>query len=106
MNASLMSRMWTSGRQGVPSLLMKTRPVVTAQPTRLFTTRSPRRRGETPYAVALRMYTGQKSGPASLRRSSSTKTFDRPYAVTGLNAAVSSRTSLGSAAPYTLHDDE
>ena len=53
-----MSSMWTIGRQGVPSLLMWTRPSAYAQATRLFSTRSKRRRGETPYAVALRRNVG------------------------------------------------
>ena len=88
-----MSSMWTSGRHGVPSLLRNTSPVVTAYPTRLFTTRSPRSRGDTPNAVALRRYVGLKESSASAARSCSARTFDHPYGVTGLNEALSSRKS-------------
>ncbi len=53
-----------AGRHGVPSLAIRTSPVVYAKPTRLFTTRSARRRGETPYAVELRRYAGLKLSSA------------------------------------------
>ena len=43
-----MSCTCTSGRHGVPSLRMRMRPVVYAQPTRLLSTTSRRRRGDAP----------------------------------------------------------
>jgi len=73
-----MSSMCTIGRHGVPSLLMNTRPVVSAHAVKLFSTRSNRSRGETPYAVAFRKYTGLNSALASCDTSCSTSTFDRP----------------------------
>ena len=81
----MMSRMCTSGRHGEPSLCSSTLPVVTACPTRLLTTMSARRRRDTPYAVALRRYTGENVSSASSLTSCSTRTFDSPYGVTGLN---------------------
>ena len=62
-----MSSTCTSGRHGVPSLWMRISPVVKAYPTRLFTTRSARRRGDMPYAVAFRRNTGLKRSSASAR---------------------------------------
>ena len=61
------SSMCTSGRHGMPSLLMSTSPVVQAYPTRLLTTRSPRSRDETPKAVALRRKVGLNASSASRR---------------------------------------
>src|SRR5690349_2076095 len=95
-----------SGRHGVPSLLRWTLPVVTAQPTRLLTTISPRSRGDTPYTVALRRNVGLNLSSASSSRSCSTATLDSAYAVIGEKDACSSRMSSGLDAPYTLHDDE
>ena len=67
------------GRQGVPSLLTYTRPVVYAEATRSLSTMSSRRRGETPYAVALRgALLGDKSSSASSAMSRWAKTFDLP----------------------------
>jgi hypothetical protein len=60
-DARQMSSAWTMGRHGVPSLLMSTFPVATAQAVKLFKTMSQRSRGETPYAVALRKSTGENS---------------------------------------------
>ena len=68
--------MCTIGRQGVPSLLSSTFPEVNAQATRLLSTRSKRRRGETPYAVALRRNVGLKSASASVATSCSTRTLE------------------------------
>ena len=76
-----MSRRCTSGRHGEPSLWSRTLPVVTACPTRLFTTMSARRRR--PYAVALRKYTGEKLSLASSCSACSTRTLESPYGVTG-----------------------
>src|SRR5678809_257699 len=83
---------------------MTTSPVVNATPTRLLTTISARRRGDTPYAVALRKKIGLKRASASCATSRSTSTFDRPYAVIGLNSAFSS-SSASPAAPYKLQDE-
>src|SRR5437867_1397465 len=74
-------------------------------PTRLLTTTSARRRGETPYAVAFLKNVGLKLSSASFATSCSTSTFDRPYAVIGLNAACSSSIVSPPAAPYRLHDE-
>src|SRR5262245_15777961 len=46
--AQEMSWMWTIGRHGVSSLMMRIRPVVWAQQTKLFRTTSARRRAESP----------------------------------------------------------
>src|SRR5262245_39271499 len=100
-----MSSMWTSGLHGVPSLWMRTSPVVTAAPTRLLTTTSERRRGETPYAVGLRRKVGLKRASASCDTSASTRTFEAPYAVIGLKSASSVSTLSVLAAPYKLHDE-
>ena len=72
-----MSRMWTIGRQGVPSLLMLTSPVVCAHATRLLRTTSQRRRGETPYAVAFRSDTTVYAVRRA-RDVAPTRTFDSP----------------------------
>ena len=78
MNARQMSSTWTIGRHGVPSLLIRTLPVATAQAVRLFKTMSHRTRGDTPYAVALRSRTGLNSSDASVSSSSSALTFEIP----------------------------
>ena len=85
-----MSRMWTIGRHGEPSLLSRTAPVVCAQAARLLRTTSHRSRGDTPYAVALRRATTVYDGPSSAAMSRSTRTFDSPYGVTGRSGDVSS----------------
>src|SRR5215207_2726706 len=92
-----------SGRQGVPSLMIL--PVVWAQPTRLLRTRSTRSRAETPYAVALRIETGAKLGPARSTSASSERTFDSEYTVRGFSGALSSTVS-SEEVPYMLQDDE
>jgi len=86
--------------------LSRIRPVVNAQPTRLFRTTSSRRRGEAPYAVALRSETGEKPESASSTRPSSERTFDSAYGVSGLSGASSSSASSRPEAPYMLHDEE
>src|SRR2546428_3945722 len=86
--AAEMSRMWTMGRQGVPSLLIYTLPVVYAHATRSFKTTSSRRRGDAPYAVAFLKEVGLKCASANRAISRSTRTLDAPYAVTGLSGAV------------------
>src|SRR4030095_4525492 len=101
-----MSSTCTSGRQGVPSLLIKTSPVVYAKPTRLFTTRSLRSFGETPYAVAFRRNVGLKLSSASRETSSSTRILDAPYGVTGLKVASSFNISFPSDTPYKLQEEE
>ena len=62
---------------------------------------SARSRGENPNAVALRIETGTKSSSASAIRSSSTRTFETAYGVTGLSGASSSTSSSPDCAPYT-----
>ena len=47
------------------------------------------------------METGTKSASASAMRSSSTRTFDSAYGVTGLSGASSSTSSSPDCAPYT-----
>src|SRR6266849_9712907 len=101
----MMSRMCTIGRQGVPSLLTRIRPVVIAEATKSFNTRSSRRRGDAPYAVAFLIYVGQKFSSASRATSRSTSTLDTPYGVTGFSSAVSSR-KPPPAAPYVLQEEE
>src|SRR6266545_2772174 len=101
-----MSSTCTSGRQGVPSLLMRTSPDVNAWPARLFTTMSARRRGETPYAVAFRRKVGLNRSSAIGLTSRSTSTLDSPYGVIGLNAAPSVSIASPPEAPYRLHDEE
>src|SRR5271165_3122643 len=93
------------GRQGVPSLLMRMRPVVKAEATKSLSTMSSRSRGDAPYAVAFLMNVGLKFSSARGLMSRSTSTFDSPYGVTGLSDAFSSRKS-SPAAPYVLHEDE
>jgi len=51
-----------------------------------LSTTSKRSRGETPYAVAQRRNVGVKESSASSAMSRSARTFDSPYAVTGLSA--------------------
>ena len=94
-----MSAAWTSGRQGVPSESTSTSPDRSAWPTRLFSTMSARSRGEKPKAVALRMNTGLKSPSASACRSSSTRTLDSAYGVTGRSGASSATSSSPPEAP-------
>ena len=57
---------------------MKTFPVATAHAVKLLRTMSHRRRGDTPYAVALRMITGLKSAVANSSSSPSARTFEIP----------------------------
>ena len=85
-----MSRPCTSGRQGLPSLIMAIFLVVQASPDRLFSTMSNRCRGEAPKAVALRMNVGEKSSSAIAVRSRSTSVLHSAYAVCGLIGEVSS----------------
>ena len=66
---------------------------------------SARSRGEKPNAVALRRYTGVKSSSARRCRSSSTRTFDSAYGVTGRSGASSLTRSSPPDAPYTEHVD-
>ena len=73
-----MSSTCTSGRHGVPSLWIRTSPVVWAYPTRLLTTTSTRSRGETPYAVALRRKVGLNESSASFEMSLSASTLEWP----------------------------
>ena len=94
-----MSSTCTIGRQGVPSLLISTLPVATACAVKLFSTMSQRSRGDRPYAVALRRITGQKAALAISSRSFSARTFETPYAVTGLNGASSVKRWWSSDAP-------
>ena len=101
-----MSSACTSGRQAMPLLRSRTSPASSALPTRSLTTRSPRSRGENPYAVALRRNTGEKSSSASVTRSCSERIFDSPYGVSGAKAAFSSSGESSVPAPYRLHDDE
>ena len=70
-----MSSMWTSGRHGVPSLVILISLVVEANPARLFRTMSNRIRGLAPNAVALRKNTGEKLVSASAPTSRSTSTL-------------------------------
>ena len=81
--APAMSSACASGRHGVPSDSTVTRPVSSARPTRLFSTMSARSRGENPNAVALRSENGTKSASASSAISSSTRTLEIAYGVTG-----------------------
>src|SRR5262249_50878609 len=99
-----MSSTWTSGRHGVPSLVIRISFVVQARPARLFSTMSNRIRGDAPYAVALRMYVGAKSLFASFCKSLSTSVLQMPYAVCGLTGE-SSATKSPPDTPYTLQDD-
>ena len=62
---------------------------------------SARSRGENPNAVALRSENGTKSLSASSARSSSTRTLEIAYGVTGLSGASSSTSSSPDCAPYT-----
>ena len=73
--AWLMSRMWTNGRHGLPSLSMRMTFSVQACPARSLTTRSKRWRGEAPKAVALRRKVGEKSSSAMAATSRSTRTL-------------------------------
>ena len=98
-----MSSACTSGRHGVPSDSTLIVFDSSAWPTRLFSTMSARSRGENPNAVALRIDTGTKSASASSAMSSSTRTFDSAYGVTGLSGASSSTSSSPDCAPYTEH---
>ena len=58
--AWLISRMWTNGRHGRPSLSIRITFSVQAWPARSLTTRSKRIRGDAPKAVALRRNVGEK----------------------------------------------
>ncbi len=66
---------------------------------------SSRSRGDTPYAVAKRRNTGEKSSVASSASDCSARTFDAAYAVSGASGAVSSTGASEPEAPYMLHDD-
>jgi hypothetical protein len=103
--ASAMSSACANGRHGVPSESTFTVFDSSAWPTRLFSTMSARSRGENPNAVALRIDTGTKSASASSTRSSSTRTLDSAYGVTGRSGASSSTSSLPDWAPYTEQVD-
>src|ERR1044072_4234208 len=100
-----MSSTWTSGRHGVPSLVILISLVIQANPERLLRTMSNRMRGLAPKAVALRRNTGEKRASASSPTSRSTSTLHRAYAVCGLGADRSSHTPPFAAAPYTLHEE-
>src|SRR5947207_9454869 len=101
--ALAMSRACTSGRHGVPSLVILILPVVHATPARLFITRSKRIRGDAPNAVALRRNVGEKSSSAMAPTSRSTNVLQTAYSVRGSVGESSSTVPL--ATPYTLHDE-
>src|SRR6516165_1456045 len=105
MTAWQMSSIWTSGRQGVPSLVILISLLVQANPARLLRTMSNRMRGLAPKAVALRKKTGEKWASASAPTSRSTNTLHLAYAVCGLGADASVRSPPSSAAPYTLQEE-
>jgi hypothetical protein len=73
--ACAMSRMWTSGRHGEPSLIILISRVVQASPARLLRTTSNRMYGLAPNAVALRRKTGEKLASAIAFTSRSTSTL-------------------------------
>ncbi len=70
-----MSSTCTTGRQGLPSLIMAIFFTVQARPLRSLITMSKRMRGEAPYAVALRMNVTQKRPSAIGATSLSTMTL-------------------------------
>ena len=88
-----MSSTWTTGRHGLPSLIIAMRFVVQASAHRSLITMSNRMRGEGPNAVALRRNTGAKPFSAMADRSRSTSSLHSAYAVCGFVADVSSRKS-------------
>src|SRR5688572_13588165 len=67
---------------------------------------SPLKRGEKPYAVALRKNMGEKCPSAILRNSSSALTLESAYGVIGRRGASSSRRSSALLAPYILQEEE
>src|SRR5947208_2096311 len=79
-----------------------------AYPTRLLTTRSPRNRGETPYAVALRRNVGVNRASAGGLTLRSTRTLDSPYAVTrvGRGAFVEEVVAGGAVEAARAREDE
>src|SRR5271165_6186489 len=102
--ASQMSATCTSGRQGVPSLVILICLVVQANPARLLSTISNRKRGDGPKAVAFRRHVGEKSSSAMATRARSTSTLHLAYAVCG-HGSDSSVLMPSAPAPYTLHDE-
>src|SRR6185437_14637295 len=102
--AAQISSMCTTGRHGLPSLVIAIRWVVQASAHRSLITMSKRIRGEGPKAVALRRNVTQKSWPAIGRTSRSTNVLHLAYAVCGLTGLASFRKSP-LPRPYTLHEE-
>src|SRR5262245_23757301 len=106
MNAALMSRTCTTGRHGVPSLLISILPVVKAHATRLLNTISHRNLGLAPNAVEGRMQTTVKSDEPSAFNASSASHLVRAYAVIGFfSLSSSSSSSLLLDTPYMLCEE-